>query len=161
MRRSMLTVLLALLLASVPLTPATAAPSEVSGSFDASADFATATFTPVGRNCLFGVSGEIALSGDIEGVATGSVAALVFAPCDVVLVNPPGAFRDVFRSELDFVGTVHGTPAEATITYQGRTEVGGAIDGMMILTDGLAGVLQVDAAVIVGGTYEGRVVVPG
>ncbi len=88
---------------------------------------------------------------------TGS-AALVFASCDQVLVNPPGTFRDVFRSHLEFTGTLDGLPAQADITYLGTTSVGGNVAGLMILAHGLHGVLAVDAIVATGGTYEGVVI---
>lgn len=85
---------------------------------------------------------------------------LVFAPCSEVAAVPPGTFRDVFTSDLYFVGTVNGEPAESDALYQGVTHVGGAIEGHVHFSNGVAGVLDVDAVVAVGGSYDGRLVVP-
>ena len=136
-----------------------AGPTEVAGGYDAVVDFSTLTLTPLGRNCRLVVDGMLVFTGAIEGTATGTTTALVFAPCAEVATTPPGTFRDVFTSELHFVGTIDGEPAEADGLYQGVTEVGGAIDGHLHFFNGVAGVLDVDAMVAVGGSYEGALVV--
>ena len=69
--------------------------------------------------------------------------------------TPPSAFNDVFTSKLEFAGTVDGAPTVADITYRGTTQVGGDIDALMIASNGLRGVLNVDAVVAIGGSYEG------
>jgi hypothetical protein len=122
-------------------------------------DFSTLSLTPRGRNCRLVVDGMLVFSGSIEGTATGTTTALIFAPCSEVAVTPPGTYRDVFTSELHFVGTVNGEPAESDALYQGVTEVGGTIDGHLHFSNGVAGVLDVDAIVAVGGSYEGSLVV--
>jgi hypothetical protein len=137
----------------------TAGPTEVAGTFDARVDFSTLTLTPRGKNCRLVVSGTLVFSGDIEGSAPGTTSALVFGPCSQVAVTPPGTFRDVFTSRLHFVGTVHGQPAEADVLYQGGVQVGGAIEGRLHFSNGIAGVLDVEAVVAAGGSYEGTVVV--
>jgi len=138
---------------------AMAVPAEVAGTYDAVVDFSTLRLTPVGRNCRLVVDGMLVFSGDVEGTATGTTTALIFAPCDQVATTPPGTYRDVFTSELHFVGTVNGEPAEAKGLYQGVTHVGGAITGHVHFSNGVAGVLDADAIVAVGGSYEGRLVV--
>jgi hypothetical protein len=138
---------------------AAAGPVDVSGTYQAVVDFSTLTLTPRGRNCRLVVDGMLVLSGTIEGTATGTTTALVFAPCSEVATTPPGTYRDVFTSELHFVGTVDGEPAEADGLYQGTTQVGGAIEGHLHFFNGVAGVLDVDAIVAVGGSYEGTLVV--
>jgi hypothetical protein len=55
---------------------------------------------------------------------------------------------------------VNGEAVEADGLYQGVTKVGGAIDGHLHFANGVAGVLDVNAIVAVGGSYEGRLVVP-
>src|SRR5690606_33933190 len=85
-----------------------AGPTAVSGEFAAIIDPSTFTFTPRGQNCRLTVDGALVFSGSIEGAATGTTSALVFAPCDEVAAAPPGAHPDVFQSRLHFVGTVNG-----------------------------------------------------
>lgn len=138
---------------------AVAGPTEVSGTYAAVVDFATLTLAPRGENCLLVVDGKLVFSGMIEGTAVGTTTALVFGPCSEVGVTPPGTFRDVFTSELHFVGTVDGDPAEADVLYQGSVQVGGAVEARLLLSNGVAGVLDVDAFVAAGGSYEGAVVV--
>ena len=147
-----------------PTAPAMRAPAasqqvEASGAFDALVDFSTLTLTPRGRNCLLEVEGRLVFTGTIDGTAVGRTSALVFAPCDQVATTPPGTFRDVFRSELEFAGTVDGEPATAQVLYTGGVAPGGTIDARLIFSNGVSGVLDADAVVAVGGTYAGSVVV--
>jgi hypothetical protein len=132
---------------------------ETSGEFTALVDFSTLTLTPRGRNCLLRVNGQLVFSGTIEGTATGQTSALVFAPCSQVATTPPGTFRDVFKSELVFEGTVNGKAAEANLLYMGRVRPGGEIDGRLVFSRGIAGRLEAEAVVAVGGTYSGSVVI--
>lgn len=140
-------------------TSAVGGPVAVSGEFAAIVDFATLTLTSRGANCLLQVDGQLVFSGTIEGVATGTTTALVFATCAEVASSPPGTHRDVFKSELEFDGTVSGVPATAAMIYQGRVQEGGRIDGRILASRGLAGVLRADAQVAVGGSYSGSIVV--
>lgn len=144
---------------AAPGPTAFAGRTPASGEFDAIVDFSTLTLTPRGRNCLLEVDGQLVFSGTIEGAATGTTRALVFATCAEVSMNPPGTFRDVFRSELEFEGSVDGEAAGARMIYQGRVQEGGGIDGRVLLSNGMAGVLEVEAQVAVGGSYSGSVVV--
>lgn len=149
---------------SAPGTPSLAASParqvQASGTFVASVDFTSFTFTPRGRNCLLTVKGQLDFSGTIVGTAVGQTSAHVFAPCDQVATTPPGTFRDVFRSELAFTGTVDGVPARATVYYMGGVAPGGAIDGRLVFSHGdVRGELDADAVVAVGGSYSGSVVV--
>ena len=132
---------------------------QASGHFDAIVDFSTLTLTPRGRNCLLQVNGQLVFTGTIEGVATGQTTALVFAPCSDVAANPPGTFPDVFHSELAFQGTVDGEPAQANLRYMGQSEPGGEIAGRFLFSNGVAGRLEVEARIAVGGAYAGSVVV--
>jgi hypothetical protein len=136
-----------------------AQPIQTSGRFDAIVDFSTVTLTPRGRNCLLQVSGRIVFHGTIEGTATGRTSALEFGPCAEVALNPPGTFPDVFKSVAAFTGTIAGQPAHSDLLYMGRVQQGGAIDGRFIFSNGVAGELDVNAIVAVGGTYRGSVVV--
>lgn len=140
-------------------TSALAGPVAASGEFAAIVDFTTVTLTSRGANCLLQVDGQLVFSGTIEGVATGTTTALVLATCAEVASSPPGTHRDVFKSELEFDGTVSGVPATAAMIYQGRVQEGGRIEGRILASRGLAGVLQVDAQVAVGGSYSGSIVV--
>ena len=134
-------------------------PTETSGHFDAIVDFSTITLTPKGSNCLLQVSGRLVFSGTIVGTANGRTSALEFAPCEEVAVNPPGTFEDVFKSVAVFDGTVNGQPAHADLLYMGRVQVGGAIAGRFVFSNGVAGELDVNSIVAVGGDYRGSVVV--
>jgi len=138
---------------------ASAAPVQTSGHFDAIVDFSTITLTPRGANCLLGVDGRLVFSGTIQGTATGHTSALEFAPCDQVAVNPPGTFEDVFKSVATFDGTIAGQPAHSDLLYMGRVQVGGAIDGRLVFSNGIAGMLDATSIVAVGGTYSGSLVV--
>ena len=125
------------------------------GDFTAVVDFSTLTLSPVGYNCLLEVEGELIFAGTLEGTAPGKTRALVLATCGDVAVNPPGAFPDVFRSKLEFAGTVGGLPTVADVIYQGESEAGGRITGSIVLSNGLEVPLQVDAFIAVGGSYAG------
>jgi hypothetical protein len=149
---------------SVEAKPTAAAASgarqvDATGSFAALVDFSTLTLTPLGNNCRLVVDGQLVFTGTIQGTATGTTSALVFAPCSEVATTPPGTYRDVFRSDLEFTGTVDGELATAKVIYQGGVEPGGAIDAHIIFSRGVAGVLDADAIVAVGGEYSGTVVV--
>jgi hypothetical protein len=139
-------------------SPNAAQPVQTSGSFDAIVDFPTITLTPKGNNCLLQVQGHIVFHGTIEGTANGVTSALEFAPCSQVAVNPPGTFPDVFKSVAVFDGTIAGQPAHANLLYMGRVQVGGAIDGRFVFSNGVAGELDASAIVAVGGTYRGQLV---
>ncbi len=159
MARRLLAVVSALLITLAASSVAYAgAARTASGSFTADVDFATLTLTPQGATCRLAVEGVLEFVGALEGTATGMTTARVLAPCDEVAVNPPGTFRDVFRADLDFAGTLDGAPVATAIRYQGVTMPGGAISGQMILSDGLRGALRVDAQVAQAGTYDGVVV---
>ena len=132
---------------------------ETSGHFDALVDFSTLTLTPRGQNCLLQVDGQLVFTGTIEGTATGTTSALVFATCSEAATTPPGTHPDVFRSELAFVGTVDGEPVQADLLYMGRVQPGGRIEGRLVFSNGAAGRLEADALVAVGGEYHGSIVV--
>jgi hypothetical protein len=132
---------------------------QTSGHFDALVDFSTLTLTPTGRNCRLEVNGQLVFTGTIEGTATGVTTALVFASCSDVATSPPGTFPDVFKSDLAFQGTVDGEPAQANVLYMGRVQPGGQIEGRLVFSNGVAGRLEVEARVAVGGEYAGSVVV--
>ena len=133
---------------------------DASGEFLAQIDPTSFSFTPAGRNCVLTVNGQLVFSGTVEGTATGTTTALVFAPCAEVATSPPGTFADVFRSELEFTGTVDGEYVTANVLYTGRVAPGGAIDGRLIFSNGVAGRLEANAIVAVGGEYHGQLVVP-
>jgi hypothetical protein len=141
------------------LSASSARQVQASGDFDALVDFSTLTLTPRGTNCLLRVNGQLVFTGTIEGTATGQTTALVFAPCSEVATNPPGTFPDVFKSELAFEGTVDGDRAQANLLYMGRVQPGGQIEGRLVFSNGVSGVLDADAIVAVGGEYSGSVVV--
>ncbi|HUF26423.1 MAG TPA: hypothetical protein VMM18_05505 [Gemmatimonadaceae bacterium] len=132
---------------------------ETAGSFAAFVDFSTLTLTPRGQNCLLTVDGQLVFTGTIEGTATGTTSALVFAPCSDVATTPPGTFPDVFKSELAFEGTVDGEPVRADVLYMGRVQPGGRIDGRLVFHGDVRGELEAEAIVAVGGEYRGSVVV--
>lgn len=134
-------------------------PVAATGEFAALVDFSTLTLTPRGRNCLLVVSGQLVFTGTIEGTAPGTTRALVFAPCSEVMAAPPGTHSDVFKSELEFEGTIDGVPAAGHMVYQGSSQPGGQIEARLLLSHGISGALKVDAQLAVGGTYEGRAIV--
>ena len=136
-----------------------AAPVQTSGHFDAIVDFATITLAARGSNCLLQVHGRLVFTGTIVGTANGETSALEFAPCDQVAVHPPGTYPDVFKSVATFDGTIGGQPAHSNLLYMGRVQVGGAIDGRLVFSNGVAGELAVQSIVAVGGTYTGSLVV--
>ena len=125
------------------------------GEFTVEIDFSTLRLIPVKDQCFLEIKGIATFTGTLEGVAPGRTRALASTDCSTVASVPPGAFEDVFRSELEFVGTVKGKPAFFDISYRGVTQIGGAIDAVMLLSNGLKGVFKVDAIVAQGGSYEG------
>ncbi len=132
-----------------------AVPAE--GAFIAEVDFGSLTATPTrGNKCTFVVNGALTFDGTLEGIADGVTTAIIFAPCDDALANPPGTFFDVFRFVGDFDGTVAGEPTTGPLTYGGITRVGGHIDALIRLRgDAATAVLRADATVAVGGDYAG------
>lgn len=156
----------ALLSLLVP-TPAGAAPGTgaspasravlADGDFVAAVDFGSLEFRDVrGKKCEFTVDGTLTFTGTVEGVATGTTTALIFAPCAEALANPPGTYFDVFEFEGGFTGKVFDDPASGSLRYAGLTRVGGKIDATIRLTaDSARVVLRADARVAEGGTYGG------
>lgn len=160
MLRRLLVFLAALMAALAAVPGAQAAPTVVaSGAFTAAINPATLTATARGATCVITAQGDLHFTGTLEGTASGTTTVKTLAPCDEVVPKAPGTFRDVFRADLTFSGTLDGTDVDAAMTYQGVTSApDGAITGQIILSDGLAGALRVDAVVLEGGTYEGVVV---
>lgn len=158
MRRLTVVMLAALLLAGAPAASAGTAPVQpATGAFTATIDFSSLSLTPIGSQCLLSVEGMLVFTGTLSGTADGTTSALVQASCADVGAYPPGTFTDVFRANLTFSGSLDGAPVAASMVYQGRTEVGGSIGGLILLSDGLRGALQVDGIVAIGGSYDGRV----
>ncbi len=151
--RKLTSAALATLLAIICATTAASAGDRIlaRGEFTATVDFSTLTLTPVDENCLLEVEGVIALTGTLDGIAPARTRALVLASCPEVAATPPGTFKDVFTSKLEFAGTVGGKPAVADINYRGVAKVGGDIRAVMAVSNGLVGVLRVDAVVAEGG----------
>lgn len=150
--------LLALALAVLPAGTASAAPAtRATGEFSAAVDFDTLSATPAagGRHCQLVVQGVLTFDGTLDGIAEGTTTAYVLAPCEEVLVVPPGAYRDVFSFKGSFSGTVAGTPATGKLTYSGITHPGGDIGATIHLRGSSRAVLRADATVAVGGTYVG------
>lgn len=147
---------IALLLLFMCSSPALATPSQPQdGEFSADLNPASFTFTPLGSNCVVTASGKLIFSGALDGEAIGSTRVLVFADCGEVLTSPPGTFRDIFRAELSFSGTINNTPVNSvSLVYQGRTAAGGAITGQMRLGNGSLGVLKVEGTAAQGGSYR-------
>ena len=127
------------------------------GGFVASVDFTSLQAVDVrGNKCEFTVNGTLTFTGTLEGAATGTTTAVIFAPCSEALAAPPGTYFDVFRFEGDFSGDVLGEPADGPLSYAGQTRVGGAIDATILLGGNDArAALRADAQVAVGGTYSG------
>lgn len=132
--------------------------SDAAGTFTALVDFPSLVTRDVGTSkCEFRVDGALTFDGTLEGVASGTTTALIDAPCPEALSNPPGTFRDVFRFEGTFTGTVDGVPATGELRYAGVTRPGGAIDANIHLRADQAKVelRTVDAQIGVGGSYRG------
>lgn len=145
--------------AALEVAAAASHPVDASGHFDAIVDFSTLTLTPRGSNCLLQVKGRFVFSGTIVGIANGQTTALVFATCEEVASKPPGSDPDVFTSDAVFDGTVNGEPATARVMYQGRVQPGGHISGHLLFSNGVAGKLDTEGQVAVGGEYHGSLVV--
>lgn len=129
----------------------------VQGTFEVEVDFDTIKLTPAGSNCFLEIEGVLEFFGTLAGEASGKTTALIFAPCEVVAVSPPGTFRDVFMSQLVFEGTVNDHPVTTDMTYQGQVEEGGDITALIRFANGLRGKVDVDGEVAVGGSYSGFV----
>lgn len=158
MRRTAGLLISALALTTVPTgTAAAEGAVRAGGNFSASVDFSTLTPTPTanGNHCELTVQGALTFAGALNGEAQGTTTATVLAPCEDVLTTPPGTFRDVFRFEGNFSGTVSGIPTTGALTYAGVTRPGGAIDATIRLRGSASAVLRADATVAVGGTYTG------
>lgn len=126
-----------------------------SGDFTVEIDFSTLSLTPVNGDCLIVVEGFVTFTGTLQGIAFSRTRALAAASCDQVALQPPGNYEDVFTSALEFAGTVDGRPVVADLTYRGDTALGGAIDAVLVPSNGLGGRLRVDGIVAAGGTYRG------
>jgi hypothetical protein len=131
---------------------------DAAGDFTAAVDFSSLVTRDVGNSkCEFRVDGTLTFHGTLEGVASGTTTALIDAPCVEALSNPPGTFRDVFRFEGDFAGTVDGVPVTGDLSYAGVTRPGGSIDANIRLRadEAKAQLRTVDAHIGLGGTYRG------
>ena len=131
-----------------------------SGKFDASVDLSSITLRDTGSGkCELTVNGTLTFrqDGTLVGVAQGVTTALIFAPCALVGVTPPGTYFDVFRFKGAFTGTVNGKSANGELTYAGVTSPGGAIDAVIVLRGAATAVLRANAIVAQGGTYAGIV----
>lgn len=158
MRRMISVTALAAGLAGTVLTgPASAAPTHAAaGAFTVAVTFPSAVFDEVGpRVCRVSIDGTLTFTGTLAGVATGTITALVLAPCSEAQSTPPGTSRDVFRFQGAFAGTVDGAPTTGALTYAGVTRVGGAIDAAVLLSGTARAALRADAVAGVGGTYAG------
>lgn len=143
---------------------ASARPVDAAGAFTALADFSSLTTRDVGtRTCEFQVHGTLDFSGTVQGAVSGTTTALIHAPCAEALSNPPGTFRDVFRFEGAFSGTVEGVPVTGDLSYAGVTRPGGSIEAAIILRadQAKAELRTVDARIGLGGTYRGVAVTRG
>lgn len=139
----------------------TARHAQAAGAFVALVVFATLVTRNVGNaKCEFRVKGTLTFSGTLDGVASGTTTALIDAPCPEALSDPPGTYRDVFRFEGSFAGTVAGVPAQGSLSYAGVTRPGGSIDANIRLRaeDTKADLRIDDASLGRGGTYHGVVV---
>jgi hypothetical protein len=137
---------------------------DATGEFTAVVDFTTLVTRDVGKSkCEFQVRGTLTFSGTLVGEATGTTTALIDAPCADALTNPPGTFRDVFRFDGDFDGTVDGVPASGDLSYAGVTRPGGSIDATIKLRadNATAQLRTVDARLGQGGGYRGVAVTKG
>jgi hypothetical protein len=158
-----------LLAASVAATavapPAAATPSphkaqRASGDFVVGPDVTFGAPEDVrGNKCLLTVNGTLHFTGSLEGAATGTTKAVVFATCEEATAAPPGTSFDVFRFAGAFEGSIEGEPASGTLTYRGVTREGGHIDARIQLRggDGWARLRTTDAVVLQGGSYRGKV----
>lgn len=158
LKPGVLSVIIAIVAASalgMPASGSATAPQPASGTFKADIDFDTLSLAPVGSNCVLQVDGELTFSGTLEGTAPGTTTALVFASCDEAATHPPGTFRDVFISALEFEGAVDGVPVTADVTYQGQVREGGSVDALIRVSNGANGVLEVEGSVAEGGSYSG------
>ena len=120
-----------LFVAGVPASSFADEKFSVSGDFTAMVDLSTLTLSPVGDNCLLEIEGVIEFTGTPVGIVPARTAAVVPASCGDVSVNPPCAFEDVFKSRLEFAGTVNGSATVADMSYRGITEVGGDIEAVL------------------------------
>ncbi len=125
------------------------------GEFTVEIDFATLSLTPIDENCLIVVSGVVRFTGTLQGRAATRTRALASATCADVAALPPGAYEDVFTSAFEFAGRFDGRPVVADLTYRGRTALGGAIDAVLVPSNGLRGHLVVEGIVAVSGSYRG------
>jgi hypothetical protein len=136
---------------------------DATGSFQAEVFFDSLRTRNVGESkCEFTLEGRLTFTGTVQGVASGTTTALIDAPCPEA-TDPAnvGAFRDVFRFEGTFTGTVDGVPVTGPLSYAGVTRPGGSIDANIKLrADGAKASLHtVTAQLGVGGTYRGVAVV--
>jgi hypothetical protein len=138
--------------------------AQASGAFTAVVDFPSLDTRQVGKaKCEFRVEGTLTFTGTLDGEAMGTTRALIDAPCSEALSRAPGTFRDVFRFEGDFVGTVAGVHVEGGLSYAGVTRPGGSIAANIRLrAEGVKAALRTDDAELGrGGTYRGVVVTKG
>lgn len=153
-----------LLLVAVMAMPAAAADHEkvpVDGTWTVAYDFSTLQWTEKGPSkCLLELDAGLEFFGDFTGTATGSYDVLIFASCADAQMAPPGFYNDLYQYNGSLTLTLDGVVgAHARIKYLGTEgpplEVG-EFEGMMILTGGVTGVLQVESSPF-GPTYSGFV----
>lgn len=163
--RAGVSILLAAGLAATTVAPAVAKPGahkvqRASGAFVVGPDVTFGAPEDVkGNKCLLTVDGTLHFTGSLEGAATGTTKAVVFATCEEATAAPPGTYFDVFRFAGEFEGSIGGEPASGTLTYRGVSREGGQIDARIKLRggDGWARLRTTDAVVLQGGSYRGKV----
>jgi hypothetical protein len=128
----------------------------VRGDFTIAVELQTASLEDVGASaCKLTVDATVPLTGDVAGAADGTTVALIRAACSEVATTPPGTFADAFGFVGEFSGAVDGHAVDATLGYAGVTRPGGAIKAVMTLSNGIRGLLKVDAVAGQGGIYTG------
>jgi hypothetical protein len=94
--------------------------------------------TDAGGACIVDLVQEYEVSGTLSGSATIDYRIVVYGPCG----SPPGTFAEEWIAHGEFVGSLRETDATATFTYVARVAVGGQVDGVVVLGDGLEGELK-------------------
>jgi hypothetical protein len=125
----------------------------VAGSFAALIESPFVVRDLPGGRCEVTVGGRLRFEGTLQGDAVGSTTARILSPCEELDLTDPD-FRDAFRFDGTFTGTVAGQAVMAPLTYAGVTSPGGTINARIHLGTTPPLVLQTqEAKVGVGGKY--------
>ena len=121
-KKSLLIVLLALVLVTSVVAPASATTlTDVNGTYSlAQSTMDYMEWQPAGNNCKLECGFTYPFEGDLVGTATFHYSLMVHGPCTADVPPPQGMYFTTLKAWGTFAGRVVDKPGTFTFTYEGR-----------------------------------------